>query len=187
MLDRTTRIAEATELMLALIGSLEVDGTIEAIQQALSTINAASMVRSCPECGTAFTPKRKDQSCCSQTCYNRHNSRQYRLRKRELAPMRECVACPECHEMFTPRRSDQTYCSYLCRSRNSAREKIRRNSSGEAVLARKRDTAPMLECRECHEMFTPNRRGQTFCSDTCSGRRRARMWKQRRREAVPAA
>jgi predicted nucleic acid-binding Zn ribbon protein len=39
----------------------------------------------CPECGTEFTPSRKDQVYCSNSCGSVVRVREFRKRKKELA------------------------------------------------------------------------------------------------------
>src|SRR6266511_603547 len=86
--------------------------------------------RDCAHCGTAFTPKRRDQIYC----YNESAAPYcavlaYQARRRAGEPLRQVeqqLRCQECGSEFTAFKSNARWCSQKCKNRNTSRVMSRR-------------------------------------------------------------
>lgn len=105
----------------------------------------------CEVCGTVFVPRDARQICCSEPCRKIRKNQQARDRNGPLT-----ISCPVCGGPFHP-RGPQRYCSRICA--NSFRKLISHSKRPENWIDK--------PCKNCCDMFTPNRANQVFCSPQC--------------------
>jgi hypothetical protein len=112
--------------------------------------------RTCLECGTPFTARRKNHQCCSTACWNqRHNRR----RTEGRAAGRPFKECRHCGTTFQPKlRAAQVFCSAACmRAADFARR--------GRVPPEARPEVPCVTCGSLfHQGSKPNR---STCSPAC--------------------
>ena len=81
--------------------------------------------RNCIQCHEAFTPKRKDQTCCGKACRKAYGDT-HRKPKAAKEPAKSDAhdkkTCADCGNPFVPWRRDQRFCS-ACAKRGHAAKK----------------------------------------------------------------
>ena len=95
--------------------------------------------RTCPVCGTKFTPLYYNQKCCSAKCSTKN--------RRALAPK----ICEHCGKQFVPVHLNQRFCSRDCS-----------NKHNHPFLS----PTPKV-CDTCGKQFIPKNSTQRFCSTDC--------------------
>lgn len=125
--------------------------------------------RPCEICGTTYTPKRRDSTCCSRTCVGLHLNRKYAAVK--IAAVQQ-QRCPGCKEDFKPWRTDQKYCTSICGNRH------------RALRNRQYTDLSPRQCARCGAAFTPKQSDSILCSRLCS---RRTSYARYRKDRVAAA
>lgn len=132
-------------------------------------MTVSELVKTCPECGCEFGPRRGKRSefvnriYCSRACQNGH-------RARLAVEKRGTGVCPECGREFQRPAPGQRFCSAACSSLANL-AKAHPDSSAVGAVSR------VKSCVECGKSFEKSRnvtwrqwRVRRFCSTRCSGR-----------------
>lgn len=145
-------------------------------------------MRKCLLCVKEFTPKRKDQNCCSSKCGHTLASRRFKSRKRREKKPNTIVKCKLCGEEFAPSRPSHIFCSKKCQQKRfyNGPEKsckycgrlgtkhkfcnsvCRRLGIASRNLREREKLRSKLLCCWCGDYFKSKRKGTKFCSDDCS-------------------
>ncbi|MFD1277447.1 HNH endonuclease [Streptomyces kaempferi] len=127
--------------------------------------------RACAICGTNYTPKRRDSTCCSPACTGLRNNRIAAARQKAKEPER---TCPGCKVNFKAWRTDQVHCTPVCGNRHRAR-----------LNYQAADLGPR-SCQRCGTCFTPKQTSSVFCSRLCGRRATYARYRHQRVAAAVA-
>jgi len=115
--------------------------------------------KTCPTCGTRFTPRTYHHTYCSEACRKRAERRKKKglpISDEEYEDYLGDRICPWCGVPFIPDQWNQKYCCEECAW--SHRNQKRRYGDGET---------PFKECQWCGRKFQTFRRDKKYCSIKC--------------------
>lgn len=114
--------------------------------------------KACSQCGTVFTPKNKNSTCCSKRCYWRAREASRDKRHREWRPVFRgpftCACCGQSYKTARPKGEGEKYCSREC--------------AFEARKARPK-TPTASKCVCCGAEYI-RKHGALYCSEQCRKR-----------------
>jgi hypothetical protein len=120
----------------------------------------------CQQCGTEFTPPRRDSRFCSKQCTFRNRNE---LMKKPV----QMVPCHHCGTVFQGRTSRARFCSRHC--------------SIQHKVAAKRVDHNHRPCDRCGTVFRPHNNRHRFCTDDCKRLALNATRRQERANTRPAA
>lgn len=109
-------------------------------------------MRICDYCGGRYTPKREDQTLCSEMC-EKQSRKRYTPDWYASHEIRECLNCNV--EFWVSRNLKKSYCSRRC-------------SKGGNVDPSTGDIIVNFECAYCGKPYTRKSHNQKYCSKECT-------------------